>query len=100
MLNDKIRISLSLSTANHMVKRNQTFMNGSQIQLLHNIWHNYDHLFLKNKLLVWSKQIQSPHPNYALEIPHIAFQESNVIVINNLKIIYIVPDSCFYFYYR
>ena len=37
---------------------------------LRNIWHNYDRLFLHNDLLVRSRTMHSPHPNYALVIPN------------------------------
>ena len=36
---------------------------------LRNLWHNYNRLFVRNELLVRSRTVRSPHPDYALVIP-------------------------------
>ena len=36
---------------------------------LRNLWHNYDRVFVRNELLVRSRTVRSPHPDYALVIP-------------------------------
>ena len=47
-----------------------TFNEWKSNSTLRNLWHNYNRLFLRNDLLVRSKQMRSPHPDYAQVIPH------------------------------